>query len=44
VTWTLAAPAAATTHQATNAAGPRVENSAITVELAPYEVRRLRIR
>ena len=44
VTWTLAAPAAETTDLATNAAGPKVENSAITVELAPYEVRRLRIR
>jgi hypothetical protein len=44
VTWTLAAPAAETTDLATGQAGPRVENSAITVELAPYEVRRLRLR
>jgi len=44
VTWTLAAPAAETTDLASNAAGPRVEGTALTVELAPYEVRRLRIR
>ena len=44
VTWTLAAPAAETTDLTTGKAGPRVENTAITVELAPYEVRRLRIR
>jgi peptidoglycan/LPS O-acetylase OafA/YrhL len=44
VTWTLAAPAAETTDLATGKPGPRVESTAITVELAPYEVRRLRIR
>jgi len=44
VTWTLAAPAAETTDLATGKPGPKVESTAITVELAPYEVRRLRIR
>jgi peptidoglycan/LPS O-acetylase OafA/YrhL len=44
VTWTLAAPAAETTDLTTGKAGPKIEASAITVELAPYEVRRLRIR
>ena len=44
VTWTLAAPAAETTDLATGKPGPKVESSAITVELAPFEVRRLRIR
>jgi hypothetical protein len=44
VTWTLAAPAAETTDLATNAAGPRVDGTALTVELAPFEVRRLRLR
>jgi hypothetical protein len=44
VTWTLAAPAAETTDLATSAAGPKVEGTSLTVELAPFEVRRLRIR
>ena len=44
VTWNLAAPAAETTDLATGKPGPKVESTAITVELAPYEVRRLRIR
>jgi hypothetical protein len=44
VTWTLAAPATETTDLATGRPGPRVDDGAITVELAPYEVRRLRIR
>jgi peptidoglycan/LPS O-acetylase OafA/YrhL len=44
VTWTLAAPAAETFDLATGKPGPSVEGSTLTVELAPYEVRRLRIR
>ena len=44
VTWTLAAAATETVDLATGKPGPRVEGAAITVELAPYEVRRLRIR
>ncbi len=44
VTWTLAAPAAETFDLATGRPGPTVEGGAITAELGPYEVRRLRIR
>jgi hypothetical protein len=44
VTWTLAAPAAETVDLATGQAGPAVESGAITAELGPYEIRRLRIR
>lgn len=44
VTWTLAAPAAETFDLATGKPGPRVESTTLTVELAPYEVRRLRVR
>jgi hypothetical protein len=43
VTWTLAAPAAETVDLATGRPGPPVEGEAITVELGPYEVRRLRL-
>jgi hypothetical protein len=44
VTWTLAAPAAETFDLATGRPGPKVEGSTLTAELAPYEVRRLRLR
>jgi hypothetical protein len=44
VTWTLAAPARETFDLATGKPGPAVENGAISAELGPYEVRRLRIR
>jgi hypothetical protein len=45
VTWTLAAPATETFDLATGRPGPAVEDGgAITAELGPYEVRRLRIR
>jgi hypothetical protein len=44
VTWTLAAPAAETFDLATGRPGPPVQGDAITAELGPYEVRRLRIR
>jgi hypothetical protein len=44
VTWTLAAPAAETLDLATGRPGPTVEGSTLTAELAPYEVRRLRLR
>ena len=44
VTWTLGAPATETFDLATGKAGPAVENGALTAELGPYEVRRLRIR
>ena len=44
VTWTLAAPASETIDLATGTAGPKVEGTTLTVELAPYEVRRLRMR
>ena len=43
VTWTLAAPAAEAFDLATGKAA-KVEGDAITTELAPYEVRRLRLR
>ncbi len=43
VTWTLAAPAAEAFDLATGKAA-NVEGGAITTELAPYEVRRLRLR
>jgi hypothetical protein len=43
VTWTLAAPAAATVDLATGGPGPRVEEGSITIELGPHEVRRLRL-
>jgi hypothetical protein len=44
VTWTLAAPAAETLDLATGRPGPRIDGGAITADLAPYEVRRLRVR
>jgi hypothetical protein len=44
VTWTLASPAAETFDLQSGKPGPKVENAALTVDLAPYEVRRLRIR
>jgi hypothetical protein len=44
VTWTLAAPAAETFDLATGRPGPTVEDGALSAELGPYEVRRLRIR
>jgi hypothetical protein len=44
VTWTLAAPAAETFDLATGRPGPAIEDGALSAELGPYEVRRLRIR
>ncbi|HEU4371658.1 MAG TPA: hypothetical protein VFV05_25840, partial [Methylomirabilota bacterium] len=44
VTWTLAAPATETFDLATGRPGPPPEGGAITAELGPHEVRRLRIR
>jgi hypothetical protein len=44
VTWTLAAPAGETFDLATGRPGPTVADGAITAELGPYEVRRLRLR
>ncbi|HET7342989.1 MAG TPA: hypothetical protein VFL90_16105, partial [Methylomirabilota bacterium] len=44
VTWTLAAPAAEALDLATGKPGPKVEAGVISVELAPYEVRRLKLR
>ncbi|HET7340554.1 MAG TPA: hypothetical protein VFL90_03755, partial [Methylomirabilota bacterium] len=44
VTWTLAAPAAEALDLATGKPGPKVEAGTISVELAPYEVRRLKLR
>jgi hypothetical protein len=43
VTWTLAAPAAETVDLSTGQ-GSKLDGGAITTELAPYEVRRLRLR
>ena len=44
MTWTLAGPATETFDLATGRPGPTIDNGAITAELGPYEVRRLRIR
>jgi hypothetical protein len=44
VTWTLGAPATETFDLASGRPGPAVEGGAITAELGPYEVRRLRLR
>lgn len=44
VTWTLAAPAAEISDLGAGGAGLKVDGTTLTVELAPYEVRRLRIR
>jgi hypothetical protein len=44
VTWTLAAPAAETLDLASGRPGPRIDGDAITADLGPHEVRRLRIR
>jgi hypothetical protein len=44
VTWTLAAPAAEAFDLASGRPGPPIDDGAITAELGPYEVRRLRIR
>ena len=43
VTWTLAAPAADAV-DLSSGQGTKVDGGAITTELAPYEVRRLRLR
>ena len=44
VTWTFAAPLAETLDLATGAPGPAPADDALTVELAPYEVKRYRVR
>ncbi len=44
VTWTLAEAAGETLDLATGRAGPRAEGTALTAELGPYEVSRLRLR
>jgi hypothetical protein len=43
LTWTLAAPAVTTLDLTTNTPGPRPTGDTLTVDFAPYEVKRLRL-